>query len=108
MPDVVEPVVEHVLVHPGVLGDPEEHDQPGAVDALGFCDPAFRRLGAPQNGEGTFQQLAGCRRLVAAEVALGRASAQAGSAVLLAGLNAGGSTVVRYPQQVRDRQIHKG
>ncbi len=41
-------------------------------------------------------------RLVGAEITLEKASAQVGSAVLLAGLNASGATTVRYPQPVRD------
>lgn len=42
------------------------------------------------------------RRLVGAEIALAQASAQLGSAVLLAGLGATGTTRLRYPAPVRD------
>lgn len=40
--------------------------------------------------------------LTGADITLDKASAQVGSAVLLAGLNAVGPTTVRYPQPVRD------
>jgi 3-phosphoshikimate 1-carboxyvinyltransferase len=60
-------------------------------------------MGAEIRTDGGHPPLTGRgRRLIAAEIGLAQASAQLGSAVLLAGLGAAGTTRLRYPAPVRD------
>lgn len=62
----------------------------------------LRAMGADIDGDRPPLRGRGHRPLRAAEAVLAQASAQVGSAVLLAALNADGETRVRYPAPVRD------